>query len=271
MLATGLSSKHDRKSFLDVASLICSRLGIARIMRTHIGIWILGLAFTLHSLLGIDCLFGGFGLMGFSGLAAVGASEPVRMVSDPTISPDGSMIAFTWRDDVWTASIDGGAIKQVTTDPARDSQPHFSPDGARIAYVSNRTGANQIYVVATEGGVPTQVTDHSDGYQIHDWFPGGKSLLASGNRDHHWRGAERLMKVSVDKRSADVVLADATATDASLDRKGNRILFVREGERWWRKGYRGERASQVWMLDLKSGEMEELLHEGVDSCWPAKP
>lgn len=199
---------------------------------------------------------------------SVRGDEPVRMVSDPTISSDGSRIAFTWRDDIWTASVKGGIIARLTTDPGRDSEPHFSPDGSRIAYVSNRTGSNQIYVVNATGGVPTQVTFHSEGYSIHDWFPNGKHLLASGNRDHHWRGAERLLKVSVDGRAADEVLADATATDASLDRKGKQILFVREGERWWRKGYRGERASQIWMLDLKSGEMEELLHEGVDCRWP---
>jgi tricorn protease len=103
---------------------------------------------------------------------------------------------------------------------------------------------------------------------LHGWFPGGTALLASGSRDHHWRGAERLLKVHVDDRRAEEVLADATAGDASLDRSGKRILLVREGERWWRKGYRGERAAQVWLLDLESGEFTELLHEGVDCRWP---
>ena len=51
-------------------------------------------------------------------------------------------------------------------------------------------------------------------------------------------------------------------------RDGTRILFTREGERWWRKGYTGERSSQVWMYDLESGEFSELLHEGVECLWP---
>lgn len=206
------------------------------------------------------------GALIFTGICP--ASEPVKMVSDPTISPDGKQIAFTWRDDVWTASIDGGQISRLTTDDGRDSQPHFSPDGKQIAFISDRTGSDQIYVVSVDEGTPTQITYHTEGYSLHDWFPDGKHLLASGNRDHHWRGAERLLKVAVEKRSADVVLADATATDASLDRKGTRVLFVREGERWWRKGYQGERAAQVWMLDLATKEMTELLHEGVDCRWP---
>jgi tricorn protease len=209
---------------------------------------------------------GGF----FSCLAVVtsNASEPIRLVSDPAISPDGQQIAFAWRDDIWTASIDGGPAEQITTDDASDSQPHFSPDGTKLAYVSDRTGSPQIYIVDIDGGSPRQVTFHSEGYKIHDWFPGGQFILASGNRDHHWRGAERLLKVSVEDRRADQVLADATATDASLDRKGESVLFVREGERWWRKGYRGERAAQIWKLDLADGTMTEILHEGVGCRWP---
>ena len=207
-------------------------------------------------------------LISLAPLSAISATEPVQMVSDPSISPDGNRIAFTWRDDIWTASIEGGAIVRLTTDDGRDSQPHFSPDGESIAYISNRTGSDQIFVVDASGGTPKQITFHTEGYSLHDWFPDGKHLLASGNRDHYWRGSERLMKVSVDKRAADVVLADATATDASLDRKGKKVLFVREGERWWRKGYKGERASQIWMLDLETKEMTELLHEGVDCRWP---
>ncbi|MFN5273996.1 MAG: S41 family peptidase, partial [Planctomycetota bacterium] len=49
---------------------------------------------------------------------------------------------------------------------------------------------------------------------------------------------------------------------------GKKILFTREGERWWRKGYRGERSAQIWMLDLQSGATNELLHEQVECLWP---
>jgi tricorn protease len=203
------------------------------------------------------------------GIGVVGnASEPIQLASDPALSPDGSKLAFEWRGDIWLADSNGGSAQRLTTDSGRDSQPHFSPDGSRLAFVSNRTGSSQIYVMPVSGGVPTQVTHHSEGYRLHDWFPDGTSVLASGSRDHHWRGSERLLRVRIDRRVADEVLADATATDAALDRKGRRVLFVREGERWWRKGYQGERAAQVWLLDLKTGSFEEVLHEGVDCRWP---
>ena len=194
--------------------------------------------------------------------------EPIQLATDPTLSPDGATLAFAWRGDLWAVSAEGGTANRLTTDPGRDSQPHFSPDGSRLAFVSDRSGSPQLYVISAAGGAPEQVTHHSEGYRLHDWFPDGQSLLASGSRDHHWRGSDRLLRVHLGRRTADTVLADATAADASLDRTGTRVPFVREGERWWRKGYQGERAAQVWLLNLESGEFAELLHEGVDCRWP---
>ena len=194
--------------------------------------------------------------------------ESIQLATDPALSPDGATLAFAWRGDLWAVSAEGGTANRLTTDPGRDSQPHFSPDGSRLAFVSDRSGSPQLYVISTTGGAPEQVTHHSEGYRLHDWFPDGQSLLASGSRDHHWRGTERLLRVHLGRRTADTLLADATAADASLDRTGTRVLCVREGERWWRKGYQGERAAQVWLLNLESGEFAELLHEGVDCRWP---
>ena len=201
-------------------------------------------------------------------LASARAAESIQLASDPALSPDGTQLAFSWRGDVWVVASEGGTARRLTTAAARESQPHFSPDGTRLAFVSDRSGSSQIYVMPAAGGEPEQVTFHSEGYILHDWFPDGQSLLASGARDHAWRGSERLLQVHLGRRVADTVLADATASDASLDRKGRRVLFVREGERWWRKGYQGERAAQVWLLDLASGEFQEVLHEGVDCRWP---
>ena len=201
-------------------------------------------------------------------VASQASPQPVRLAASPALSPDGTLLAFSWRGEIWTVASTGGTATRLTTDPASDTQPHFSPDGGQIAFVSTRTGSPQIFVMPADGGTPEQVTHHSEGYRLHDWFPDGQSLLASGSRDHHWRGSERLLEVHLDRRTADTVLADATASDASLNRKGTRVLFVREGERWWRKGYEGERAAQVWLLNLNTGEMQELLHEGVDCRWP---
>ncbi|GAB5403594.1 MAG: S41 family peptidase [Aureliella sp.] len=194
--------------------------------------------------------------------------RPIKLVASPAVSPDGSHIAFSWIGEIWSANLDGSNLTRLTNHSASDSQPHFSPDGKQIAFVSQRTGASQIFVMPSDGGAPEQVTFHSEGYRLQDWFSDGKALLATGRRDHYHRDSDRLLKVHLGERRADEVLADAMAEDAQLSSDGKRVLFTREGERWWRKGYTGERSAQVWMLDLESGEFEELLHEGVECMWP---
>jgi tricorn protease len=201
---------------------------------------------------------------------SVGAVEPttIKMPQDPVISPDGEHIAFAWMGEIWTSGIDGADATRLTNNAATESSPLFSPDGSQIAFVSNRTGSSQIFVMNADGTGVRQITFHSAGYALSDWFPDGRSILALGSRDHYHRDATRLLKVNVEQRAKEQVLADAMVEAAKLSPDGKSLLFTREGERWWRKGYEGERSSQVWKLDLESGEFSELLHEGVECMWP---
>ena len=199
------------------------------------------------------------------------AQDPIeiRMASDFALSPDGQVLVFRWANELWSTAIDQtGEIKRLTNHPAIDSQPRFSPNGKQIAFISNRSGSNQIYVMPAEGGMPQQKTFHSEGYSLADWFPDGNSVLATATRDHFWRGSARMMQIDLTKRSAEKVLLDDAAANPKLSNDGKKILFTREGERWWRKGYRGERSAQIWMLDLQSGATNELLHEQVECLWP---
>lgn len=199
---------------------------------------------------------------------ADGQGRPIRMPANPVISPDGQHIAFAWLGEIWTAEIGGGSARRLTNSDATDGQPLFSPDGERIAFVSTRTGSPQIFVMNADGTSPQQLTFHSAGYSLADWFPDGESILALGSRDHFHRDSTRLIKVSATERSAEKILADAMVEDAKLSPDGTQVLFTREGERWWRKGYEGERSAQVWLLELESGEFRELVHEGVECMWP---
>ncbi len=197
------------------------------------------------------------------GQSADARGEAIRFPGHPALSPDGATLAFDWRGDVWSVPIEGGAARQLTQHEGSDSLPKFSPDGRRIALVSDRSGSAQIHLIDAAGGVPEQLTAHTAGYRLEGWFPGGESLLASCSRDHHWRRAERFFEVSLQGDRADRLLFDAYGREGALSPDGARLLFTREGVAWWRKGYRGAGASQVWMIDLESGEFEKLLdHDG---------
>jgi len=204
-------------------------------------------------------------------LAAQG-SLPLRLVSDPELSPDGANLVFAWGGDLWTAPTAGGAARPLTTDATREREPHFSPDGKRIAFTSDRDGSFQIYVMDAAGGAAEQITFHTAGYALEDWFPDGKSLLASSSRDHYWDDARRFFRVHLPEldsvpvegertpRRADELLFDDYGSDASLSPDGKQLLFVREGPAWWRKGYNGSQSAQIWLFDLNTKAFREVHH-----------
>lgn len=198
----------------------------------------------------------------------VRADEVVRLATDPALSPDGSLLAFAWRGDIWTVPATGGVAKPLTQHSGVDRQPIFSPDGANIAFVGDRGQGRQVYVVPVTGGAPKQLTFHSEGYTLEDWYPDGKSLLVSATRDNFWRDAERFFKLRCDTRAAEELLFDDYGSDGSLSADGKKLLFTREGPAWWRKGYHGSQSAQIWLCDGDAKSFSKLLAHEKGCKWP---
>jgi hypothetical protein len=105
--------------------------------------------------------------------------------SQAAFSPDGSRLAVIRRDletdtaDVWTFDIDTGKGTSVTSDPAVDTAPVWSPDGRSIAYVSVREKVHAIYRRASDGkGAEELLYQHPTGSAIvlTDWSADGRFL-----------------------------------------------------------------------------------------------
>lgn len=77
------------------------------------------------------------------------------------ISPDGTQIAFCYKGDIFTVPAKGGKATQITSNPAYDSNPVWSPDGRQIAFASDRKGSLDIYLVSAQGGTPKRITTSS--------------------------------------------------------------------------------------------------------------
>ncbi len=108
-------------------------------------------------------------------------------VTDPRLSPDGRVTAVVvrsvdreknrYRGAVWLVPLDGGSPRQLTAGLTEDCDPRWSPDGTRIAFVSDRDGkAKQLYVMPVDGGEPRRLTDLPEDVETPAWSPDGKYL-----------------------------------------------------------------------------------------------
>src|SRR5882757_5981932 len=66
------------------------------------------------------------------------------------VSPDGKTIVFDLLGHIYTMPIDGGEAKAITDGLSFDSQPRYSPDGARIVYTSDRSGDDNVWVMKSD-------------------------------------------------------------------------------------------------------------------------
>ena len=173
-------------------------------------------------------------------------SEIVELATQPDVSPDGKFFAFVWDGDIWTANTDGGKIRRITTHQAQETSPKISPNGKSIAFVSQRTGSWQVYTVSIYGGNLKQITNHSEGYFLMDWYPEGNHLLVRSKRDHRGPRVDRFFKISSKSIGGEKLLFDAHGDEARVSKNG-KIIFQRGGVGLYRKGYKGSQSAQIWL------------------------
>ncbi len=98
------------------------------------------------------------------------------------LSPGGERALFVARGDVFTAPIENGPTRNLTnSSSAHDKRAEWSPDGTRIAFISDRTGEEQLYIVSQDGsGEMRQLTDHGVGMTYTPrWSPDGAHIAFS--------------------------------------------------------------------------------------------
>src|SRR5258707_233161 len=114
------------------------------------------------------------------------SSLELRSVQDPQFSPDGSRVAFVVSDPlkgekrirhIWLYDRKSGTARQLTFSEKSETWPRWSPDGKKLAFLSNRGGdEQQIYIMSMTGGEAAPVTKGKAGVSAFEWSPSGKSI-----------------------------------------------------------------------------------------------
>ncbi len=188
-----------------------------------------------------------------SALAQDSSQSPwIRLPRNPAIAPSGQSMAFAWQKDIWMAPIEGGTAQRLTVHGADDDRPLFSPDGQSILFRSNRSGGNQLYVMPAAGGASTRLTFTSHSYTALGFTANGAGVLAtrSTDRGYHYSESKRVFVLDAKGEAPPRMLLDVGLADADLSPDGTKLLFTRGRAAWYRKGYQGPQALQLWMADL---------------------
>jgi Tol biopolymer transport system component len=163
----------------------------------------------------------------------------------PTLSPDGSWVAFAWKGDIYVKEIDGGGLVQITSTPAPESWPSWSPDGRQIAFVR----AGSAFVVSALGGGEQRVTDAA-GRPV--WTPDSLSIAVPQDSPSHARSIFLVSLVSGEKRRLTIPPNQSRGDRyAAVSPDGERIAFYRDVIQ----------GGDIYVASLKGGDAVQLTND----------
>ncbi|MEG1866869.1 MAG: S41 family peptidase [Bacteroides sp.] len=193
------------------------------------------------------------------------------------ISPDGNTIAFTYKGDIFAVAAAGGRAVQITSNPAQDTQPVWSPDGQQLAFASDRMGSMDVFIVGKEGGEPRRLTTHS-GSETPVVFSDATHLLFSANvmpsaEDAAFPSGQFQQIYQLPLTGGRPMLFSSMPMECiSINKEGTMLYQDKKGyEDYWRKHHTSPIARDIWML--KSGaepryeKLTSFKGEDRDPVW----
>jgi dipeptidyl aminopeptidase/acylaminoacyl peptidase len=192
----------------------------------------------------------------------------LKRVSEPVLSPDGAVVAFSVREtdvdanrgrqDIWSLDLStkGAQPRRLTTHRENDNAPEWSSDGRYLYFLSARSGSTQVWRLAAAGGEAEQVTDLPLDVGSFRTAPNGARLAVSLD----------VFADCTDLACTSERLQQAGATKASG--KVHDRIFVRHWDTW-----SDGRVSQLFVLTLANGRAVDPVSvtAALDADVPSKP
>src|ERR1700689_824413 len=194
------------------------------------------------------------------------ASAAPLLLRNPSLGQD--RIAFLYGGDIWTVPRQGGDARRLTSIGAVSAGPYYSPDGSQVAYSASERGTVDVYVVSSDGGVPRRLTWEPTGGLATGWTRDGKDFLFTSG--HASKSVyPRLFRVRADGVGPAEVLPLPSVDWGSFSSDGTTLAYVpvRQWQAAW-KHYRGGQASQVWLVNMKTLDLEKVPRENSNDSSP---
>ena len=186
------------------------------------------------------------------------------------ISPDGKEIVFELLGDLYRMDIHGGATQCIACGLPFDSQPAYSPDETRIAFVSDRSGNENLWMAKPDGSDPIQISglDDNSVFISPAWAADGRSIFISRfkpdlNAFEIWRypmDGSPVMQITHAKSSADTSKEDRSNALGAVASPDGRYLYFEEKIG---PGFANDLTFPLWhiaRLNLSTGEEETIVN-----------
>ncbi len=205
------------------------------------------------------------------------AQSNALWVRQPSISPDGKTIVFSYKGDLFKINAAGGVATLLSSSSSHEMGPVWSPDGQNIAFASDRYGNFDVFVIPVVGGDSRRLTFNSSGDMPATFTKDGKHVLFNASRQDPVLSVQfpsgilhELYQVPISGGRAEQVLA-IPAESAQLNADGSKMLFHDQKgyEDPLRKHHKSSIARDIWMHDVKTGKYSKITtFEGEDrSAW----
>ena len=108
-------------------------------------------------------------------------AQDLYFVDEPTLTPDGSQIIFSYNQDLWRVPAAGGPATRITALEGNETNPAVSPDGRYLAFSGNQYGNQDVYLMPLAGGAIQQLTYHEADDKVESWsWDNGRIYFTSG-------------------------------------------------------------------------------------------
>ncbi|TVQ67243.1 MAG: peptidase S41 [Balneolaceae bacterium] len=225
----------------------------------------------------IPVLILGLSLAGFFVTTPVSAAESeadgTSLLRHPTVS--GSHIVFVYAGDLWRTDRDGSNPVRLTSSPAGENNPYFSPDGSMIAFSADYEGNTDVYVISVDGGNPERLTWHPGADIVTGWSSDGSSVAFFSRRETDHGRSGQLYHVSLEGGAPEKQM-EARYFRGQWNQDGTKLSYIDFGPGYnslyggtagWR-GYRGGSTPSVKIFNKSENTVFEIPGERVNDIQP---